>query len=617
MLSNTPMLRSNYYNSLQCPEIKARYDQKISEIDGLDPYTVKKSDWSGEMEKFPEITWPDLVMYLVFGVNEFTINKDQFKAFKSLEAYNQFVCGWVRDIVVKEFPEKSLCLLSCRTMHSQRMSEKALHPWIVVEQGGTIRSAHCDCMAGLGETCTHVASLLFAIEYYIRKKEKATVTEEKAYWLVPSVKKVPYAEVVNIDFTSAKTKKKIMDSDKPTERSQVATTPKQMPPTPTASEQQSFLQRLHESGTKSAILSLVQPYSKEFVPKIASKTYPNPLTLLSQPELYGKPYKEISATCQNIDLTVTKQQSRAVERDTKEQARTKLWFAQRAGRITASKMKSVCHTDPRKPSQSLVRQIVYPDLYRFSSTATQWGCTHEKTARDKYEEYMTTEEDHTNFYVSDSGLVIDTVNPHIGASPDGYVHCTCCGNGCIEIKCPYCAKDCTLEETAENKRNFCLVKNAEDELKLDKTHAYYYQIQTQIHVTGANYCDFVLWTPNDLHYERIEPDFAFWSRIQAMATQFFKMCLLPELVARFYTYEKLGAVEEVNDLVPEVVCYCGSVAEDGMRECEVPSCSYKLFHDSCLGYNDLILTEYNQKRTKWECPDCSIKCTVAKRSRTH
>jgi len=104
---------SQYFNSLECPETRARYQQKISEI-GLDPYTLKKSDWNGDIDKFPEITWPDLVMYLVFGINEFTIEKDQFKAFKSLEAYNQFVCGWVRDVVVKEFPNTSTCLLSCR-----------------------------------------------------------------------------------------------------------------------------------------------------------------------------------------------------------------------------------------------------------------------------------------------------------------------------------------------------------------------------------------------------------------------------------------------------------------------------------------------------------------------
>ena len=46
--------------------------------------------------------------------------------------------------------------------HSQKMNEKPLVPWIIAEAEGKIIAANCDCMAGLGETCSHVASLLWA-----------------------------------------------------------------------------------------------------------------------------------------------------------------------------------------------------------------------------------------------------------------------------------------------------------------------------------------------------------------------------------------------------------------------------------------------------------------------
>ena len=39
--------------------------------------------------------------------------------------------------------------------HSQRLSEKPLTPWIIAKPDGEIITAHCDCMAGLGETCSH------------------------------------------------------------------------------------------------------------------------------------------------------------------------------------------------------------------------------------------------------------------------------------------------------------------------------------------------------------------------------------------------------------------------------------------------------------------------------
>ena len=48
------------------------------------------------------------------------------------------------------------------------MREKPLTPWVVAECTGKILAAHCDCVAGLGETSSHVASLLFAIESGVR-----------------------------------------------------------------------------------------------------------------------------------------------------------------------------------------------------------------------------------------------------------------------------------------------------------------------------------------------------------------------------------------------------------------------------------------------------------------
>ncbi len=198
-----------------------------------------------------------------------------------------------------------------------------------------------------------------------------------------------YAEVVNIDFTSAKTKKKNLDTLSKSDSSTPPVAAKQVVPPPSAAEQEAFFEKLHQSGTKLAILSLVEPYVREYIPKTASNIFPQPLTSLDNPAMYGKDYGSIREVCQNVNVTVTNEQSKAVESNTRQQSLTKQWYAQRIGRITASRMKAVCHTDPGMPSQSLIKQIVYPDLYRFSSSATTWGCTYGKEARDKYEQYMT------------------------------------------------------------------------------------------------------------------------------------------------------------------------------------------------------------------------------------
>ena len=53
--------------------------------------------------------------------------------------------------------------------------------------------------------------------------------------------------------------------------------------------------------------------------------------------------------------------------------------------------------------------------------------------------------------VSDTGLYINPDVPHLGAPPDGLVTCDCCGEGCLEIKCPLCRKDQFLGDCTDPK----------------------------------------------------------------------------------------------------------------------------------------------------------------------
>ena len=64
---------------------------------------------------------------------------------------------------------------------------------------------------------------------------------------------------------------------------------------------------------------------------------------------------------------------------------------------------------------------------------------------------------HTNFTVKDSGFVMSKEYPFMGASPDGMTECSCCGIGCLEIKCPLCPHDSVVDIGLE-KKGFCLIK---------------------------------------------------------------------------------------------------------------------------------------------------------------
>lgn len=155
-----------------------------------------------------------------------------------------------------------------------------------------------------------------------------------------------------------------------------------------------------------------------------------------------------------------------IESQTRDQAKSRAWFDMRAVRITASRFKSAARTDPDNVLKSLIKSICYPQAFKFSSQATRCGCDHEAQARDADE--MQARDQHSGLAVRDSGLCINPSYPYLGASPDGVVSCTCCGEGIIEIKCPFCKKDMSVTEAATDSK-FCLVKS-EDVLARQNAH---------------------------------------------------------------------------------------------------------------------------------------------------
>lgn len=78
------------------PQEKARYFEKLRFIGGADPYELAPSSWiRDDPVILPSVAYPDIVNYLVFSPSPYTA--EDLKSYKGLEAYNQMVCGWVRE----------------------------------------------------------------------------------------------------------------------------------------------------------------------------------------------------------------------------------------------------------------------------------------------------------------------------------------------------------------------------------------------------------------------------------------------------------------------------------------------------------------------------------------
>ena len=105
-----------------------------------------------------------------------------------------------------------MCYLCChlQVRHSQRFSETPLSCWIIIELTGEICCAHCNCMASLGQACTHIASILFYLEACTRLYGTSTTCiQEACQWIIPTyLKEVEYLPFKDIDFISARGQKR-------------------------------------------------------------------------------------------------------------------------------------------------------------------------------------------------------------------------------------------------------------------------------------------------------------------------------------------------------------------------------------------------------------------------
>ncbi|KAL1424360.1 hypothetical protein MTO96_020286 [Rhipicephalus appendiculatus] len=89
--------------------------------------------------------------------------------FKLSDAYNSFVNGKVKRVSSFKAGKRGegVVLIVACVEASQTLS-KTYQSWCVVRDDSAVASAHCTCIAGLGECCTHVAALLFNVEATVR-----------------------------------------------------------------------------------------------------------------------------------------------------------------------------------------------------------------------------------------------------------------------------------------------------------------------------------------------------------------------------------------------------------------------------------------------------------------
>ena len=198
------------------------------------------------------------------------------------------------------------------------------------------------------------------------------------------------------------------------------------------------------------------------------------------------------------------------------------------------------------------------------------------------------------------GLVVLGNKPWYGASPDGAINCSCCGYGVLEVKCPYSLREKTLQKEIES-GSFYVVKD-EQSFALRRDHNYFFQIQHEMSVTGTDYCDFVVWSPEESLIIRINKDVDFIDCMYEKCDKFWKNFILPKLLTNQIENE-----DPISKDCPTKVNikYCTPNCErleenDGMVGCD---CCDNWFHPVCLGLKRL------PSNKTWYCRTCRKQTT--------
>lgn len=564
-MASRPAVRLSSYGQNLDQEARQHYEEKIVECGGVDPLLLTDAETSlislCKIDLVPRVDESDIKDYLVRTTGYLT--NEKFKAVESLESHNYLTSGFVQEPKLRQVGDDLVIVVS-KVNDSQALSARQLELWLLIQRDGPVKLAHCTCMAGLGEACSHIGAVLCYINAVSQFNIGQTSTDTKNARIPPYIRNVPCTP---IDLESASTKKRLLDSG-----SQYATEKKErLVDTPTEEEDVS------SAEPRAAVLPLTEGDSSGIVP--ATVRYPSAELgglARDRPEEWDKVMEE----CHEFSASFAVEESvcRAVEAETRAQAKSDTWFAFRAGRVTASNARAACRTSPTQPAVSLIKKMCYPETSTFSSDATDWGHLKEPVARKKYESEMS---DHVDFQCTASGLHICPKYPFLAASPDGMISCKCCGKGALEIHCPY--KKERIADVASAKQ--CILKKGPNgDLQLNRDSQYFYQVQVQMLTTGLSYCDFVVWTAQDCHIERIKFDPDFCSEIVSKCKLFFEQALLPEILFKYWT--GVG------------FCYCGGTKSGKMVECHNAGCKGRFFHLAC--------TELKRvpKKKNWLCKNC-------------
>ena len=507
-------------------EIATEYETKLF-IQGTQiPDPFKHSEgWLNEedgVKYWPNTLYPDILNFLAFHPSELA-SKD-LSDYKTSKAYSYFAQGWLSSLQLNNLnlnnKESKFCLLKGTCRPSQKINDTPHKLWLCLcKETGKILATHCTCMAGMSQTCNHVAAALFRIQSACRMGlNNPSCTAKVCAWL-PNNESVKPVKVSDLQLESDNFGKKRkttaeLNSSKKIKFNPIAKTTYKLSITNIAVAVKSVC-RDPESYLLLTILPNMNTDSSPPTPKPTLQSLSSILhTSNSEDEFLNKSLKYFNAehVC-------------AVEKKTRGQSENPNWILFRKHVVTASiaqdvKTRYLTLTKYIKKGKEIDLTCIFKTISGENSLnpdlpSLKYGRCMEQNAVDSFVKSFRI--NHKGVCLTECGLFLLRGQPYVGGSPDRIIEWSCCGKACVEIKCPYSIRHTSPLDSSVK---LSYMKNKDGTIYLNRK---------QMASTGLPHCYFYVWTTHGSFLEKLEFNETEWKETKNSLQNFYNNHYLKHL----------------------------------------------------------------------------------------
>ena len=437
--------------------------------------------------------------------------------------YTLFYDGYVHDVYTCVVNNETF--IKCKCFKSLRKNDRPHEVRCSLFPTGLVKSAKCSCVAGSSGFCNHLFALLYELDHAVKMKSshfrrRQTCTEQPAQWTksrTDGVRAEPVmsGSVVKPKYGGDSTGIKPLLQD--TRRGEA----KEMPDIATAVQKLSLINpllgvcrlkenedqvptRLGFQAPRGSLLAYQLAVTEGGV-HVEDNTNHEPNFKVHNTVVPPFPWKKhqhdhqqdaTRRAVEELHLDITEDEAVSLEKGTKAQAESTVWHRARKYRLTASTFGKIVKR--KKDKDNLARELIRSkDISNVP--AVRYGLQHEERAVKQYAEYRKNRGIHIS--VHSCGLVVNPAYPWLAASPDRIVFDRDTGYGLIEVKCSFSKRSVAPKDACMDESFFCSMQDGAFKLKMD--HVYYAQVQGQLGICGASYCDFVVYTDKGLGVQRV------------------------------------------------------------------------------------------------------------------